>query len=59
MKKRFIIPIILIISIGFMIFTYFRFPFQDNEINIWKNKFEEITNEFKMFKRRFKIKYSH
>ena len=35
MKKRFIIPIILIISIGFMIFTYFRFPFQDNEINIY------------------------
>ena len=48
MKKRFIIPIILIISIGFMIFTYFRFPFQDNEINIYSygnNYVEEYAKE--------------
>ena len=29
---------------------------KDNEINIWKNKFEEITNEFKMFKKRIQNK---
>lgn len=48
MKKKFIIPIILIISIGFMIFTYFRFPFQDNEINIYSygnNYVEEYAKE--------------
>ena len=29
---------------------------KDNEINIWKNKFEEITNEFKMFKKKIQNK---
>lgn len=29
---------------------------KDNEINIWKNKFEEITNEFKMFKEKIQNK---
>ena len=29
---------------------------KDNEINIWKNKFEEITNEFKMFKKKIQKK---
>ena len=29
---------------------------KDNEINIWKNKFEEITYEFKMFKKKIQNK---
>ena len=29
---------------------------KDNEINIWKNKFEELTNEFKMFKKKIQNK---
>lgn len=29
---------------------------KDNEINIWKNKFEEITNEFKIFKKKIQNK---
>lgn len=29
---------------------------KDNEISIWKNKFEEITNEFKIFKKKIQNK---